>query len=134
MKTPKLQGVLPSKFWKMELTREGYGRTLVELGLLLRHPRRQDVVNGGVGVEGAVFLAELFGRLRAVHQDVILSTSLRAHSALVCSTERRRRPVHRDHWRAPAGGSFHGPLTRRVAREMLACRLKLRSTYRLPMA
>jgi transketolase len=32
MKTPKLQGVLPSKVWKMELTREGYGRTLVELG------------------------------------------------------------------------------------------------------
>lgn len=32
MKTPKLQGVLPSKYWKMELTREGYGRTLVELG------------------------------------------------------------------------------------------------------
>ncbi len=32
MKTPQLQSVLPSKFWKMELTREGYGRTLVELG------------------------------------------------------------------------------------------------------
>jgi transketolase len=32
MKTPRYRGVLPSKFWKMELTREGYGRTLVELG------------------------------------------------------------------------------------------------------
>jgi transketolase len=32
MKVPRYRGVLPSKFWKAELTREGYGRTLVELG------------------------------------------------------------------------------------------------------
>jgi transketolase len=32
MKAPDYRNVLPSKFWKAELTREGYGRTLVELG------------------------------------------------------------------------------------------------------